>query len=145
MWYDLSVTLVTHLWLYDCHMIFPMLHLSNNLKEKKRNINIDLAVLPSHDTLLYSKSKRKEKNINNDLAVLPSHNIIRDKSFYFVYMNLTKFFFARSFIDPEHLLTPLSWLGKMAKSLFIFTFLFLFFWTYYIGRSAGKSHVTSVT
>jgi len=26
-----------------------MLHLSNNLKEKKRNINIDLAVLPSHD------------------------------------------------------------------------------------------------
>jgi len=27
-----------------------MLHLSNNLKEKKRNINIDLAVLPSHDT-----------------------------------------------------------------------------------------------
>jgi len=30
-------------------MIFPMLHLSNNLKEKKRNINIDLAILPSHD------------------------------------------------------------------------------------------------
>jgi len=29
-----------------------MLHLSNNLKEKKRkrNINIDLAVLPSHDS-----------------------------------------------------------------------------------------------
>jgi len=26
-----------------------MLHLSNNLKKKKRNINIDLAVLPSHD------------------------------------------------------------------------------------------------
>jgi len=28
-----------------------MLHLSNNLKkkEKKRNVNIDLAVLPSHD------------------------------------------------------------------------------------------------
>jgi len=32
-------------------MIFPMLHFSNNLKEKKRNINIDLAVLPSHDKL----------------------------------------------------------------------------------------------
>jgi len=33
-------------------MIFPMLYLSNNLKEKKRkrNINNDLAVLPSHDT-----------------------------------------------------------------------------------------------
>jgi len=30
-------------------MIFLMLHLSNNLKEKKRNINIDLAILPSHD------------------------------------------------------------------------------------------------
>jgi len=31
-----------------------MLHLSNNLKEKKRkkrNINIDLAALPSHDKL----------------------------------------------------------------------------------------------
>jgi len=34
-------------------MIFSMLHLSNNLKEKKkkRNINIDLAVLPSHNNL----------------------------------------------------------------------------------------------
>jgi len=34
-------------------MIFPTLHLSNNLKEKKkkRNINIDLAVLPSHNTM----------------------------------------------------------------------------------------------
>jgi len=31
-------------------MIFATLYLSNNLKEKKRNINIDLAVLPSHDT-----------------------------------------------------------------------------------------------
>jgi len=28
-----------------------MLHLSNNLKEKKRNINNDLAVLPSHDKI----------------------------------------------------------------------------------------------
>ena len=26
----------TFLWLCDCHMIFPMLYLSNNLKEKKR-------------------------------------------------------------------------------------------------------------
>ena len=49
MWCDHSVTLVTLLWVCDCHMIFPMLHLSNNLKEKKRNINIDLAILPSHD------------------------------------------------------------------------------------------------
>ena len=33
------------------HVIFPTLYLSNNLKEKKRkrNINNDLAVLPSHD------------------------------------------------------------------------------------------------
>jgi len=31
--------------------------------------------------------------------------LIRDDSF-FVYMNLTKFFFARSFADPEHLLIP---------------------------------------
>jgi len=82
-WHDHSVTLVTPLWLCDCHVIFPMLHLSNNLKEKKRkkkrNINIDLAVLPSHNmwhhvmwpwhlwhdtfphSFLCSKSKRKEK------------------------------------------------------------------------------------
>jgi len=37
-------------------VIFPTLHLSNNLKEKKRkrkrSINIDLAVLPSHDKKL---------------------------------------------------------------------------------------------
>jgi len=32
-------------------MIFPTLHLSNNLKKKKRNININLAVLPSHDIM----------------------------------------------------------------------------------------------
>ena len=30
-----------------------MLHLSNNLKEKKRNINIDLAVLPSYNNPEY--------------------------------------------------------------------------------------------
>ena len=44
----------TFLWLCDYHVIFPTLHLSNNLKEKerkrKRNINIDLAILPSHDS-----------------------------------------------------------------------------------------------
>ena len=28
----------------------------------------------------------------------------------------------------------------MAKLLFIFTFFFLFFWTYYIGRSVEKCH-----
>jgi len=38
-------------------MIFPMLYLSNNLKEKKNiyiyiYININLAVLPSHDNIL---------------------------------------------------------------------------------------------
>jgi len=38
------------------HMIFPMLYLSNNLKKKKRNINIDLAVLPSHDIGLVSRT-----------------------------------------------------------------------------------------
>ena len=68
-WHDhdvtISMTLVTALWLCDCHIIFPMLHLSNNLKDKKRNINIDLAILPSHDK---KKRKRKEK-LNNDLAI----------------------------------------------------------------------------
>jgi len=37
------------------YMIFLALHLSNNLKEKKRNINNDLAVLPNHDILLPNK------------------------------------------------------------------------------------------
>jgi len=31
--------------------------------------------------------------------------LIRD-DFFFVYMNLTKFFFTRSFVDLEHLLIP---------------------------------------
>jgi len=42
------------LWLCDCHMIFPMLYLSNNLKEKKEKkeiLNNNLAILPSHDNL----------------------------------------------------------------------------------------------
>jgi len=43
-------------------VIFPTLHLSNNLKEKKRNINIDLAVLPSHDI---------EPGVAEDHALLP--------------------------------------------------------------------------
>jgi len=38
-------------------MIFPMLHLSNNLKEKKRKRKIDLAILPSHDTLSFNAKK----------------------------------------------------------------------------------------
>ena len=46
---DLWLVTMCVMWLCDCHMIFPTLHLSNNLKEKKRNINIDLAILPSHD------------------------------------------------------------------------------------------------
>ena len=50
-WHNHSVTIVTFLWLCDYHVIFPILHLSNNLKEKKRNINIDLVILPSHNTL----------------------------------------------------------------------------------------------
>ena len=32
---DHSVTLVTPLWLCDYHVIFPILHLSNNLKKRK--------------------------------------------------------------------------------------------------------------
>ena len=39
----------------------------------------------------------------------------------------------------------LLWLGKTAKSLFIFLFLFLLSWIYYIEGSTGKCHVTSVT
>jgi len=38
-------------------VIFPILYLSNNLKEKKRNINIDLAVLPSHNNERISRDK----------------------------------------------------------------------------------------
>ena len=51
LWCDHSVTAVTS------HVIFSALYLSNNLKEKKRkrNINNDLAVLPSYDTLVPNK------------------------------------------------------------------------------------------
>ena len=37
-----------------------MLYLSNNLKEKKRNINIDLAILPSHDIIQVNKKNSIE-------------------------------------------------------------------------------------
>ena len=36
-------------------------------------------------------------------------------------------------------------LAKTAKSLFIFTLLYFFFWTYYTGRSVGKCHITQVS
>jgi len=35
LWHDHSVISITPLWLCDYHVMFPMLHLSNNLKEKK--------------------------------------------------------------------------------------------------------------
>jgi len=40
-------------------MIFPVLYLSNKRKEKKRkrNINNDLAILPSHDTHIEKSRK----------------------------------------------------------------------------------------
>jgi len=46
-------------------MIFPMLYLSNNLKEKKkkRNINIDLAILPSHDKRVQEGQKAQIKTL----------------------------------------------------------------------------------
>jgi len=46
-------------------MIFPMLHLSNNLKEKKkkRNINIDLAILPSYDKRVQEGPKAQIKTL----------------------------------------------------------------------------------
>ena len=56
-----------------CHVIFPILHLSNNLKEKKRNINIDLAILPSHDRY----SKTKERKIE---TIIKEEEIKKEKS-----------------------------------------------------------------
>jgi len=48
-------------------MIFPTLHLSNNLKEKKRKrkrkINNNLAVLPSHDIMRYRRSRRRTREV----------------------------------------------------------------------------------
>jgi len=54
-------------------VIFPILHLSNNLKEKKRNINIDLAILPSHDRY----SKTKERKIE---TIIKEEEIKKEKS-----------------------------------------------------------------
>ena len=66
MWHTVTVTVTWHLWLsvtplWHCDKVmwyFPMLHLVvvspiRKEKKRKRNINNDLAVLPSHD---------KEKN-----------------------------------------------------------------------------------
>jgi len=55
----MTISVIVVIPFYDfvtSHMIFPVLHLSNNLKEKKRkrNINNNLAVLPSHDKKLMS-------------------------------------------------------------------------------------------
>ena len=36
LWHDLWCDLVWPMWLCDCHVIFPMLHLSNNRKEKEK-------------------------------------------------------------------------------------------------------------
>jgi len=54
-------------------VIFPILHLSNNLKEKKKNINIDLAILPSHDRY----SKTKERKIE---TIIKEEEIKKEKS-----------------------------------------------------------------
>jgi len=58
-------------------VIFPILHLSNNLKEKKRNINIDLAILPSHDR--YSKTKgRKIETIIKEEEIKKEKSGVRE-------------------------------------------------------------------
>jgi len=46
-------------------VIFPTLHLSNKRKEKKkkRNINNDLAVLPSHDRVFEVVLRPQGKNV----------------------------------------------------------------------------------
>jgi len=49
-----------------------------------------------------------------------------------------------TFFNSLSFSSSLSWLGKMAKSLFIF-FFFLLSWTYCTERYVGKCHVTSVT
>jgi len=46
-------------------VIFPTLHLSNNLKEKKRNINIDLAILPNHDKKGIAMPQNKFKALSS--------------------------------------------------------------------------------
>jgi len=43
-------------------MIVPMLYLSNNLKEKKRNININLAILPSHNKYTINSALMSDSN-----------------------------------------------------------------------------------
>jgi len=58
-------------------MIFPILHLSNNLKEKKRNINIDLTVLLSHDSQIKGTIKNIGK-VGKELEMV-ERKVIRGK------------------------------------------------------------------
>ena len=61
---------------------------------------------------------------------------------------------SRSFLTEHVIACPnylyytlsVSWLGKIAKSLFIFLFFyFILSWTYYTEGSTGRCHITSVT
>jgi len=56
-------------------MIFPALHLSNNLKEKKRkrNINNNLAILPSYDTVHDRHDREDVGPLGHKLILLSSH------------------------------------------------------------------------
>jgi len=62
-----------------------------------------------------------------------------------VWERLGTWFISAIFPHQSRIHTRLErWLGKTAKSLFIFLFSFFFFWTYYIRRSVRKYHITSV-
>jgi len=62
-----------------------MLYLSNNLKEKKRNINIDLAVLPSYDN--YTKRVMLARLLANKGPAIYVVHLNR----YFCYTSMTLF------------------------------------------------------
>ena len=113
-----------------------MLYLSNNLKEKKRNINIDLAVLPSHD----KKVAMGDFSFANILSQTSFSHISINSSTILMVLKATEspqkdLLIIASYISRQSILAEILSrstgnchdLAKMAKSIFIFLFFFFSF------------------
>jgi len=77
-----------------------------------------------------------KRNINNDLAVLPSHNRFCHSWDYSKCLSQAFWCYIQCLLPQLALF--LLWLGKMAKSLFIFLFILFSFGLTIQGKSAGK-------